>query len=203
MRRECKSNKVARPPTTGCRRFPPIGDRIISSESGTVGGQIDWLTLSPTAPPSDALRRYQRLQGSALGKWRFARAAAARAPLLPALQARLEELRHGLCRAVMRSHRRVRCADGAIDPMAIGALAQLAANMVMEVSVPDRLSWTAHGLTIEHLRRADAVAIALARLDKADWSQTREVGVPVTVSDAAGVEVSRAVVSFAVAAHSG
>jgi hypothetical protein len=202
LRGEYKSNKVARPPTIGCRHTPAIGERVISSESGTVRGQIDWLTLTPTAPPSHALRRYQRLQGSALGKWRFARVAGARTPLLAALQPQFAELRHGLCRVVMSAHRRVRTADGSVDPMAIGALAQVAASMVMEVSVPDGLEWTARGLTLEHLRRADGPATALARLDKADWSQTSLVGVPVTVGDAAGVEVARAVVSFAVAMHS-
>ena len=148
------------------------------------------------------MRRYERLQGSSLGKWRFARAVNARSPLLAALRARFEELRHGLCRAAIQSHRRVRGADGAIDALAISTLAQVSANMMMEVSVPDGLTYRARGLTIEHLRTARDAASALARLDKADWSQTHLVGVPVTVSDANGIEVARAVVSFAVATRS-
>ena len=96
----------------------------------------------------------------------------------------------------------VRSADGAVDPMAISALAQLAAIMVIEVSVPEGLCWTARGLTVEHLRRADSTVVALARLDKTDWAEPGLVGVPVTISDAAGIEVARAVVSFAVAMRS-
>jgi hypothetical protein len=42
----------------------------------------------------------------------------------------------------------------------------------------------------------------VARLDKTDWAETGLVGVPVTISDAAGAEVARAVVSFAVAMRS-
>lgn len=82
--------------------------------------------------------------------------------------------------------------------MAIGALAQLAATMVMEVSIPADLCWTLRGLTIEHLRRTQTAANALARLDKPDWTSAGLVGVPVTVNDSAAVEVARAVISFAV-----
>ena len=43
---------------------------------------------------------------------------------------------------------------------------------------------------------------ALARLDKTDWAETGLIGVPVTITDDAGTEVARAVVSFAVATRS-
>jgi acyl-coenzyme A thioesterase PaaI-like protein len=142
------------------------------------------------------------LRHSVLGRWRFARAARKRTPLLAALQARFGELRVGLCRTEMHAHRGVRSAGGALDPMAISALAQLAAIMVIEVSVPDGVCWTARGLTVEHLRRAESAVAALARLDKTDWAEPGLVGVPVTISDAAGLEVARAVVSFAVAMRS-
>jgi acyl-coenzyme A thioesterase PaaI-like protein len=184
------------------RRFAPIGGHIISIESRAARPQLDWLTLSPSAPPSQALRRYQRSQRSLLGRWSFARAARRRTPLLGTLQVQFDELRVGLCRAQMRAHRRVRSVDGAVDPMAISALAQLAATMLIEVSVPEGLCWSARGLTVEHLRRAESTVVALARLDKTDWAETGLVGVPVTIGDAAGSEVARAVLSFAVAMRS-
>jgi hypothetical protein len=125
-----------------------------------------------------------------------------RTPLLAALQAQFGELRVGLCRTEMLAHRHVCAADGALDPMAISALAQLTAIMVIEVSVPEGLPWSARGLTVEHLRRVDSAVVAVARLDKTDWAESALVGVPVTISDAAGAEVARAVVSFAVATRS-
>ena len=153
----------------------------------------------PSAPPSQALRRYQNSQGSLLGRWRFARAARLRTPLLATLQAQFGVLRVGLCRTEMQAHRRVCAADGAVDPMAISALAQLTATMLIEVSVPEGVSWTLRGLTAEHLRRVESGVLAVARLDKTDWAQAGLIGVPVTVSDAAGAEAARAVISFAVA----
>ncbi len=174
---------------------------LITTDQSAVRAQIDWLTLTPTAPASPALREFEDAQHSPLAKWRFARSTSARAPLLAALQVRFEELRPGLCRAAIDAHRRVRTGDGAIDSLAVGALAQLAASMVVEVSAPESMQWWPRGLTIEHLRRAESVVVALARLDKTEWSDGSMVGVPVTVRDATGSEVARAVVSFAVAAR--
>ena len=127
-----------------------------------------------------------------------------RVPLLATLRAQIQELRVGLCRAVMNAHRKLRTIDGVIDPIAIGALAQLAASMVIEVSVPAGLDWTARGLTIEHLRGAsvDESAIAAGASGQDRLGQAGLVGVPVTVSDREGKEVARAVISFAVAARS-
>jgi acyl-coenzyme A thioesterase PaaI-like protein len=121
--------------------------------------------------------------------------------MLATLHAQFQELRVGRCRALMSAHRRVSTLDGLIDPIAIGALAQLAASMVIEVSVPAGMHWNARGLTIEHLQGAASEAVALARLDKIDWGQEALVGVPVTVTDGDGKEVARAVVSFAVTAR--
>jgi acyl-coenzyme A thioesterase PaaI-like protein len=163
--------------------------------------QLDWLTMTPTAPPSRTLHLYQRMQRWPWGKWRFMRTASERIPMLTTLRAQLQELRVGLCRAMMSAHRHVRTVEGGIDPIAIGALAQLAASMVIEVSVPEGVHWNARGLTIEHLQAPSPEVVAVARLDKIDWGQAGLVGVPVTVSDGQGKEVARAVISFAVAAR--
>jgi acyl-coenzyme A thioesterase PaaI-like protein len=163
--------------------------------------QLDWLTMTPTAPPSRTLHLYQRMQRWPWGQWLFMRAASERIPMLTGLRAELQELRVGLCRAIMNAHRRVRTLDGGIDPIAIGALAQLAASMVIEVSVPEGMHWNARGVTIEHLQGPGPEVVAVARLDKIDWGHTALVGVPVTVSDGQGKEVARAVISFAVTAR--
>ena len=164
--------------------------------------QLDWLTTTQTAPVSRTLDRYQRMQRWPWGKWRFERAAGEHIPMLTTLRAHLQELRVGLCRARMDAHRRVRTIGGAIDPIAIGALAQLAASFVIEVSLPDGLHWNSRGLTIEHLQQPGDAALAVARLDKIDWGHPGLVGVPVTISDGNNREIARAVVSFAVAARS-
>ncbi|MGH8232097.1 MAG: DUF4442 domain-containing protein [Steroidobacteraceae bacterium] len=190
------------------RRHPSSGGCIIRTDSRAARPQLDWLTQTPSAPLSHALRHYQRLQNSLLGNWRFERAVRMRSPLLSALQPRFDELRVGLCRTQLAAQRRIRLADGSLDPMALSALAQLAATMVIEVSVPDTLRFSARGVTMEFLRRTETDVMATARLDKIDWAETGLIGVPVSISDvarenivAAG-EVARAVISFAVAVRS-
>jgi hypothetical protein len=177
---------------------PRRGVAVITSELGAVRPQLDWLTTTHTAPVSRTLDRYQRMQRWPWGRWRFERVARERIPMLTTLKAHLQELRVGLCRAAINAHRRIRIIEGAIDPIAIGALAQLAASLVIEVSVPEGLQWNARGLTIEHLLETSMEAVAVARLDKLDWGQPGLVGVPVTVSDGQNREIARAVVSFAV-----
>jgi hypothetical protein len=72
--------------------------------------------------------------------------------------------------------------------------------MVTEVSIPPALTWVARGMTIEYLRRAQTGVTATARLDKTEWTDTQNVGVPVSVVDDRGAEVVRAVISINVSA---
>lgn len=200
LRGDHRSNRVHR--ASRSARVSISGGCIISRDAGAERAQIDWLSSTSTLPPSTPLARFAQSQHSPFARWRLTRAAAVRARLIAPLRARIQELRAGICRATISPHRRIRLADGALDPTAIGALAQLSALLVMELSTPGVLEWAAQGLTLEYLRRADSRVYSLARLDKTDWSGTSTVGVPVTVTDAAGSEVARAVISFAVAARS-
>ncbi len=129
------------------------------------------------------------------------RAVRSHSPMIVTLRATITELRAGLCRTELRARRRLCCANGALDTAAISALAQLAANLVVETSIPDSMLWIPRGLTIEHLAPTSADVWAVARLDKRDWADSRQSGVPVTVVDAAQREVARAVVSFEIAAR--
>src|SRR5208283_3647932 len=100
-------NKVARLPAAIAGATRRLRGHRISTQPRAARPQLDWLTLVPSAPPSQALRRYQSAQRSLLGRWRFARAVRLRTPLLATLQAQFGELRVGLCRIEMQAHRRV------------------------------------------------------------------------------------------------
>jgi hypothetical protein len=69
--------------------------------------------------------------------------------------------------------------------------------MVSEVTLPPTLRWVPRGMTIEYLRRADSDCTATARLAKTEWGVGPEnVAVPVSVVDAHGTEVVRAVITM-------
>ena len=79
----------------------------------------------------------------------------------------------------------------------MGNLCELAAGMVTEVTIPSTMRWIPRGMTIEYLRKAESDVTATARLTKSEWSTGPEsVGVPVSVQDASGTEVVRAVITM-------
>ena len=58
------------------------------------------------------------------------------------------------------------------------------------------MRWIPRGMTIEYLAKAQTDVMATARLDKTEWAGPENIGVPVTVTDTAGKEVVRAVISM-------
>lgn len=142
------------------------------------------------------LRRWQQLSKSAFGRWLFARAVARRAPYFRTIAPRFLELAPALCRVSLRRRRAVENHLGTVHALAIGNLCELAAGMVTEATVPTTMRWIPRGMTIEYLKPAATDVIATARLDRNEWSGAQNVGVPVTVVDARGAEVVRAVITM-------
>lgn len=158
--------------------------------------QIDWLTMtSATAVPA-VLRRWQKLSRTRFGRWLFARALCRKAPYFATIAPRFVELAPAACRVTMPKRRAVENHLGAVHALAIGNLCELVAGMVTEVTIPDTMRWIPRGMTIEYLRKADGDVTATARLDKNEWREAGNVGVPVTVVDARGEEVVRAVITM-------
>ena len=85
---------------------------------------------------------------------------------------------------------------GSVHALAIGNLCELAAGFVTEVSIPQTMRWIPRGMTIEYLKPAHTALVAVARLDKNELSDAENLGVPVSVIDARGQEVVRAVISM-------
>jgi acyl-coenzyme A thioesterase PaaI-like protein len=158
--------------------------------------QVDWLTLTHAAAESPVLRHWQRASRSRLGRWLFARAVCRRAPYFGSIAPRFEQLRTGFCVVAFGKRRAVENHIGTVHAIAMANLCELAAGMVTEVTIPHTMRWLPRGMTIEYLKRAESGVRATARLDKTEWREAGNVGVPVTVVDAAGNEVVRAVITM-------
>ena len=96
----------------------------------------------------------------------------------------------------MKKRRAVENHIGTVHALAMGNLCELAAGMCTEVTIPVGMRWIPRGMTIEYLAKAETDVMATARLDKTEWAGAENVGVPVTVTDSAGKEVVRAVISM-------
>ncbi len=139
---------------------------------------------------------WQKRSGSRFGRWLFDRRVSRRTPYVGTLKPHFLELRPALCRVSLPKRQRVKDSEGFVHALAIGNLCELAAVTVTEVSIPPTLQWTTRGMTIEYLRRAQTGVVATARLDKSEGTDAQNVGVPVSVVDANGAEVVRAVISL-------
>jgi len=137
-----------------------------------------------------------RMQRTAFGRWLFARTVSKRAPYFGTIKPRFLDLQPRLCRASMRKRRAVENHIGTVHALAMGNLCELAAGMCTEVTIPVGMRWIPRGMTIEYLAKATTDVIATARLDKTEWTGAENVAVPVSVTDANGKEVVRAVISM-------
>ena len=167
-----------------------------SAAAATATTQLDWLTLTHASAESVVLRRWRQLGRTRFGRWLFARAVCRRAPYFASIAPLVEELRTGYCVASFAKRRAVENHIGTVHALAIGNLCELAAGMVTEVTIPNTMRWLPRGMTIEYLRKAESDVRATARLDKSEWREACNVGVPVTVVDGAGEEVVRAVITM-------
>jgi acyl-coenzyme A thioesterase PaaI-like protein len=165
--------------------------------------QSDWLTRSDTTSAGPTLRAWTRAQRSSFGRWLFARTVSKRAPYFGTIKPRFLELQPKLCRVSMRKRRAVENHIGTVHALAMGNLCELAAGMCTEVTIPVGMRWIPRGMTIEYLAKAESEVTATARLDKTEWTGAENVAVPVTVCDAAGKEVVRAVISMYVSPKRG
>ena len=106
------------------------------------------------------------------------------------------DLQPKLCRVWMRKRRAVENHIGTVHALAMGNLCELAAGMCTEVTIPTAMRWIPRGMTIEYLAKAETDVTATARLEKSEWAGAENISVPVSVHDANGKEVVRAVISM-------
>jgi acyl-coenzyme A thioesterase PaaI-like protein len=152
--------------------------------------------MTDTTEVGPTLRAWMRAQRSGFGRWLFARTVSRRAPYFGTIRPRFLDLQPRLCRVTMQKRRAVENHIGTVHALAMGNLCELAAGMCTEVTIPVTMRWIPRGMTIEYLARAETDVIATARLEKTEWAGAENVAVPVSVHDAAGKEVVRAVISM-------
>ena len=157
---------------------------------------MDRPASTQTHPIGPTLASWQKRSQSRFGRWLFARAVCRRSPYFASIKPHFLELRPALCVVAVVKQARVGDLPGTIHSLAIANLCELAAGTVAEVTIPPTMQWVSRGMTIQYLRRATSDVTATARLDKSEWSDEQNVGVPVSVVDRNGTEVVRAVITL-------
>lgn len=143
----------------------------------------------------DVLATWRRLSALPAGRWLFARLVCRAAPYFATIRPAVLVLRRGRCEVALAKRRAVENHLGTVHAIAICNLAELAAGLVSDVTVPATHRWIPKGMSVDYLKKATTGLRAVASLDLLpELGASAEIPVHVEVLDAAGEAVLRAVI---------
>lgn len=145
---------------------------------------------------SAALENWQKLSGSAFGRWLFSRIVCLKAPYFASIRPVFEVLEPGRAVARFRKRRRVTNHLGTVHAIAMANLAELVAGTATEVTVPRSMRWIPRGMTIEYLAKAETDICAEATVPAIVEGEARDVAVPVRVTGSDGTHVVQATIAM-------
>jgi acyl-coenzyme A thioesterase PaaI-like protein len=117
----------------------------------TLNKYLNWLCRKVAMHVSTL---WQKCASKPLGKWFFSKAVCWKAPYFGSIQPLFEVLEPGRAVVSMRKRRAVQNHIGTVHAIAMCNLAELAAGVMMEVSVPNTMRWLPKGMTVRYLKKA-------------------------------------------------
>jgi acyl-coenzyme A thioesterase PaaI-like protein len=148
----------------------------------------------------NALATWRRLSAIPGGRWLFSRVVCTRAPYFATIRPSIEDLRPEYCRVRIAKRRAVLNHIGTVHAIAMCNMAELAAGVMTEVTIPATHRWIPVGMTVRYLRKATTDLVATATPESPpDWSAPEvDFRVKVEVQDRAEQTVFDAVISMRV-----
>lgn len=108
------------------------------------------------------LTLYRTLQRWPAGHWLFSRAVCFKAPYFSSISPRVRLLEEGRCEVEIRHRRAVTNHIGTVHAIALCNLAELAAGLMTDASLPPGMRWIPKGMTVEYRRKAVGTMHAVA-----------------------------------------
>ena len=133
------------------------------------------------------------LAGMPGGKVVFSRLLGRLAPYSGSIHATVTVLRAGYAEVHMPDRRAVRNHLDCVHAIALANLAELAGNVALMYSLPDDARFIVTGMDIEYSKKARGTITAVGELPIPRTVVRAQYDVPVTLRDAGGEEVARAV----------
>jgi acyl-coenzyme A thioesterase PaaI-like protein len=156
------------------------------------------------AKPNAAMALWTRLSGIPGGKWLFSRLICFKAPYFASVRPAFVALRPGYCEVTLAKRRAVTNHLGTVHAIAMCNLAELAAGIMCEASVPASHRWIPKGMTVEYLKKAGTDVRAVAAVTPLpEFGGAFEMPVPVTLTDTSGRIVCSAVITMWVSPRKG
>jgi acyl-coenzyme A thioesterase PaaI-like protein len=144
------------------------------------------------------LALYRRMARWPAGHWLFSRAVCLKAPYFASIAPRVERLEPDCCEVTLRHRRRVSNHLGTVHAIALCNLAELAAGLMVDASLPPSMRWIPKGMTVEYLKKANGNMRATATPAQAirEAAEGYELPVDVVVADPGGEAVFRAQIAI-------
>jgi acyl-coenzyme A thioesterase PaaI-like protein len=144
------------------------------------------------------LSLYRKITRWPAGHWLFSRAVCLKAPYFATIAPRFVALEPGRCEVRIRDRRRVHNHIGTVHAIALCNLAELAAGVMIDASLPASMRWIPKGMTVEYLKKATGTMHGVATPDIAlvESPSGYELPVTVLVSNDAGEAVFRASIAM-------
>jgi acyl-coenzyme A thioesterase PaaI-like protein len=140
---------------------------------------------------------WNRLSALPAGKWAFTRLVCLKAPYFASIRPRFVELRPGYAAVRIRKRRAVQNHIGTVHAIAMCNMAELAAGVMTDISIPPTHRWIPKGMTVEYLRKAETDLTAVAAVTPLPaFDGAADFRVPVEVTDGAGETVFRASITM-------
>lgn len=143
------------------------------------------------------LKMYEAFASKPMGKALFSKAVTLKAPYFRSISPKVEVLEPGRCEVTAKKRWGVTNHIGTFHAIAMCNMAELAAGLMTDVSIPTDMRWIPKGMTVEYLKKAetDLRAIATPGIE-VESGQSVELPVNVEVKDKNDVTVFRATISM-------
>ncbi|UTA55456.1 DUF4442 domain-containing protein [Lysobacter soli] len=144
------------------------------------------------------LSLYRKFTRWPAGHWLFSRAICFKAPYFGTISPRIVSLEPNRCEVRIADRRRVHNHIGTVHAIALCNLAELAAGVMTDATLPASMRWIPKGMTVEYLKKATGTMHGVATPDVPVVEATSGYELPVTVivKNDAGEAVFRASIAM-------
>lgn len=147
--------------------------------------------------PNSTLAIWNRLSSKPGGRWLFTRVICWKAPYFGSIRPAFVELRPGYCEVRMKKRRAVHNHIGTVHAIAICNLAELAAGVMTDASMPPTHRWIPKGMTVEYVGKAGSDLRGIGKIEPMpEFGESADLPVQVEVFDTEDKVVFRAMITM-------
>ena len=120
------------------------------------------------------------------------------APYFATIDPQFIDLKPGYSEVSMPNTSKVHNHLGTVHAIAMCNLAEIAAGIMTDVSIPNSCRWIPIGMSVKYLAKAKTALRGIADGRQLDWQTPGDKEVPVSIIDMEGIEVCSAIITVKV-----